>query len=121
MDPCDWGWEVLDNLLIPVWFEAPNLSSDTEYDLHIKNTLQNYNEDTDLSDISDSESEYDSDKFQYLKHIRPLMRMMILVVIMIFDNVSFMAYTEHIIKCLLLNLVISHLCKSKALQDLCPG
>ena len=56
MDPCDWGWEVRDNLLIPVW-------SDTEYDLHIKNTLQNYNEDTDSSDISDSESEYDSDEF----------------------------------------------------------
>ena len=62
MDPCDWGWEVRDNLLIPVWFEGSNLASDTEYDLHIKNTLQNY-EDTDSSDISDSESEYDSNEF----------------------------------------------------------
>ena len=63
LDPCDWGWEVRDNLLILVWFEGSNLPSDTEYDLHIKNTLQNYNEDTDSSDISDLESEYDSDEF----------------------------------------------------------
>ena len=63
MDSCDWGWEVRDNLLIPVRFEGSNLPSDTEYDLHIKNTLQNYNEDPDSSDISDSESEYDSDEF----------------------------------------------------------
>ena len=62
MDPCDWGWVVRDNLLIPVWFEGSNSPSDIEYDLHIKNTLQNYNEDTD-SDISDSESEYDYDEF----------------------------------------------------------
>ena len=61
MDPCDWGSEVRDNLLIPVWFGGSNLPSNTEYDLHIKNTLQNY-EDTD-SDISDSESEDDSDEF----------------------------------------------------------
>ena len=83
MDPCDWGWEVRENLLIPVWFEGSNLPSDIEYDLHTKNTLQNYNENTDSSDISDSE-------MQHLKHIRPLIRMMILVVIMIFDYVSFM-------------------------------
>ena len=63
MDLCDWGWEVWDNLLIPVWFEGANLPSDTEYDLDIKNPLQNYNEDTDSSDITDSESEYDSDEF----------------------------------------------------------
>ena len=48
--------------MILVWFAGTNLPSDTEYDLHIKNALQNYNEDTD-SDISDSESEYDYDEF----------------------------------------------------------
>ena len=51
--------------MVPVWFLGNNLPSESEYDSHIENKFceGELKDDLDTSDISDSENDYDSDKF----------------------------------------------------------
>ena len=66
LNPLQCGWMIKGSILVPQWYEGNNLPSDEEYDEHIKQKF--YAEDVngkcdDISDNSDSESEYDSGDF----------------------------------------------------------
>ena len=64
MDARKEGWKVKEGVLVPVWYDGNNLPSDDVYDLHVKNTHKpQVDYESDTSDISDTESEYDSDEF----------------------------------------------------------